>query len=196
MTPSHISPGVGLHQEPNLKLEPPEPFKEPKRVLKPCLSLQALLHKRKTPSPQEPSEPETRNPHFLSKDVCPRPGLEWNFLLRRTWPVEKLLSLKCPAHSSLTKENHRMFLLTQVRKENQKTGGWAGGGVETSRACRGWLGLGEEMLSGARRGSREKAALSFVCFLTDLLLPWCRSVSHLCPKSMTLPALETSFMNC
>ena len=40
--------------------------------------------------------PPPPTPEFLSKDFCLRPGLEWKFLLRRTWSGQKLLPLRFP----------------------------------------------------------------------------------------------------
>ena len=47
--------------------------------------------------------PTALTPKFPIEDFCLQPGLEWKFLLRRTWSGQQLLSLQFPQHTPLGK---------------------------------------------------------------------------------------------
>ena len=62
------------------------------------------LNRQKGPAPpstggvsKSVSQP-TPTPDFLSEDFCLQPGLEWQFLLRRTLSGQKRLPLQIPGH--------------------------------------------------------------------------------------------------
>ena len=76
--------------------------KSPKMALLGPKKCSALLKKRSQFDrwyPFHAYTPPTPTPEFLTKDFRLQPRLEWNFLLRRTWSVQKLLALQFPGRS-------------------------------------------------------------------------------------------------